>query len=225
VYLIFNEGYAAAEGQRLARVEQASEAIRLGRLLAKLMPDDAEVLGLLALMLLHDARHGARVDNSGSYLALSEQDRSRWDHLAIREGEQILRNAIRLRRPGSYQLQAAITALHLEASDAEHTDWWQIAELYGALARVSPSPVVEVNRAVAVAFAAGPSHGLALLTPLLEDPRLERYQPLYAAHAELLRQVGDREGAARAYERAIALSGNAVERGELERRLAGLDGE
>ena len=222
VYLIFNEGYAAAEGPRLARVELSSEAIRLGRLLAKLMPDDAEVLGLLALMLLHDARRGARVDASGDYLALNEQDRSRWDLGAIREGQRLLEAAIRLRRPGSYQLQAAITALHVQAPDVEETDWRQIAELYGALARLSPSPVVELNRAVAVAFASGPSDGLALLAPLLDDSRLEGYQPLHAAHAELLRRAGDDVGAERAYERAIALSANAVERAELERRREGL---
>jgi RNA polymerase sigma-70 factor, ECF subfamily len=222
VYLIFNEGYAAAEGPRLAREELSSEAIRLGRLLAKLMPDDAEVLGLLALMLLHEARRGARVDASGNYLALNEQDRSRWDLGVVREGQQLLAAATRLRRPGSYQLQAAITALHVQAPDPEETDWRQIAELYGALARVSPSPVVELNRAVAVAFASGPSDGLALLARLLEDARLEHYQPLHAAHAELLRRAGDNAGAARAYERAIALSANAVERAELERRREGL---
>jgi RNA polymerase sigma-70 factor (ECF subfamily) len=222
VYLIFNEGYAAAEGDRLVRGELCGEAIRLGRLLAKLMPDDAEVLGLLALMLLHDARRAARVDDAGGYLALDEQDRSRWDAGRIREGQRTLEAAIRLRRPGSYQLQAAITALHIAAPEAEDTDWAQIAELYGALARVSPSPVVEVNRAVAVAFASGPSAGLELLAPLLEDPRLDRYQPLHAAHAELLCRVDDSKGAARAYERAIALSTNAVERAELERRVRAL---
>jgi RNA polymerase sigma-70 factor (ECF subfamily) len=219
VYLIFNEGYAATAGDRLARGELCGEAIRLGRLLARLMPDDAEVLGLLALMLLHDARRGARVDGSGRYVAFDEQDRSSWDEGRIREGQRTLEAAIRLRHPGGYQLQAAITALHVQAPDPESTDWSQIAELYGALARVSPSPVVEVNRAVAVAFASGATAGLELLAPLLADARLERYQPLHAAHAELLRRVDDRAGAARAYERAIALSANAVERAELQRRL------
>lgn len=219
VYLIFNEGYAAAEGDLLTRGELCSEAIRLGRLLAGLMPDDAEVLGLLALMLLHDARRAARVDGAGGYLPLDQQDRSLWDAGRIREGRRTLESAIRLRRPGSFQLQAAITALHIDAPDPERTDWTQIAELYGALARVSPSPVIEVNRAVAVAFASGPSAGLELLGPLLEDPRLEHYQPLHAAHAELLLRGGDRAGAARAYERSIELSANAVERAELERRL------
>jgi RNA polymerase sigma-70 factor (ECF subfamily) len=222
VYLIFNEGYAAAEGDRLVREELCDEAIRLGELLCRLMPDDAEVWGLLALMLLHDARRAARVDPSGRYVALEAQDRSLWDRERIGEGLVMLERAVRLRRPGEYQLQAAITALQIQAPAAEDTDWAQIAELYGALGRVNPSPVVELNRAVAVGLAAGPAAGLELLEPLLADPALERYQPLYAAHAELLSRAGDAEDAARAYERAIALSANDVERAELERRLRAL---
>ena len=222
VYLIFNEGYAATEGDRLVREELCDEAIRLGELLCRLMPDDAEVWGLLALMLLHDARRAARVDPSGRYVALDAQDRSLWDQDRIREGLAKLERAVRLRRPGEYQLQAAITALQIQAPDAEATDWAQIAELYGALARLNPSPVVELNRAVAVGLASGPAAGLELLEPLLGDPALERYQPLHAAHAELLSRAGDAEGAARAYERAIALTANAVERAELERRLGAL---
>jgi RNA polymerase sigma-70 factor, ECF subfamily len=222
VYLIFNEGYAATEGDRLVRAELCDEAIRLGELLSRLMPDDAEVWGLLALMLLHDARRGARVDPSGQWVALDAQDRSLWDQDRIREGLANLERAVRLRRPGEYQLQAAITALQIQAQDADATDWGQIAELYGALARLNPSPVVELNRAVAVGLASGPDAGLALLEPLLADPVLERYQPLHAAHAELLSRAGDAEGAARAYERAIALTANAVERAELERRLGAL---
>jgi RNA polymerase sigma-70 factor, ECF subfamily len=222
VYLIFNEGYAAAEGDRLVREELCSEAIRLGRLLCELMPDDAEVWGLLSLMLLHDARRAARVDPSGRYVALDEQDRSLWDRDRIADGLAKLERAVRLRRPGEYQLQAAITALQIQAPDAEATDWAQIAELYGALATLNPSPVVELNRAVAVGLASGAAVGLELLEPLLADPALERYQPLYAAHAELLSRAGDTEGAAGAYERAIALSANAVERAELERRLDAL---
>ncbi len=223
VYLIFNEGYAATAGDRLVRGELCDEAIRLGQLLSRLMPDDAEVWGLLALMLLHDARRAARVDSSGHYVALDAQDRSLWDRDRIREGLATLDRAVRLRSPGEYQLQAAITALQIEAPDAEATDWAQIAELYGALARLNPSPVVELNRAVAVGLAAGPAAGLALLQPLLGDQALERYQPLHAAHAELLSRAGDAEGAARAYERAIGLTANAVERAELERRLGALD--
>jgi RNA polymerase sigma-70 factor, ECF subfamily len=222
VYLIFNEGYAAAEGDRLVREELCSEAIRLGELLCRLMPDDAEVWGLLALMLLHDARRAARVDESGRYVALDAQDRGLWDQERIREGLARLERAVRLRRPGEYQVQAAITALQIQAPNADSTDWAQIAELYGALGRLNPSPVVELNRAVAVGLADGPAAGLELLEPLLGDPALERYQPLYAAHAELLRRAGDRESATRAYERAIALSANAVERAELERRLGAL---
>ena len=222
VYLIFNEGYAAAEGDRLVREELCDEAIRLGLLLSRLMPDDAEVWGLLALMLLHDARRAARVDPSGRWVALDAQDRSLWDQDRIREGLARLDRAVRLRRPGEYQLQAAITALHIQAPNAQATDWAQIAELYGALAQLTPSPVVELNRAVAVGLASGPAAGLALLEPLLGDPALERYQPLHAAHAELLSRAGDATAAAGAYGRAIALSANAVEREELERRLGAL---
>src|SRR5829696_7776745 len=183
------------------------------------MPDDAEVWGLLALMLLHDARRAARVDEGGRWVGLEAQDRSLWDPDRIREGLAALERAVRLRRPGEYQLQAAITALQIQAPDAETTDWAQIAELYGALARLNPSPVVELNRAVAVGLADGAAAGLALLEPLLAVSTLERYQPLHAAHAELLSRAGDAAGAAGAYERAIALSANAVERAELERRL------
>jgi RNA polymerase sigma-70 factor, ECF subfamily len=219
VYLIFNEGYAATEGDRLVRGELCDEAIRLGELLCRLMPDDAEVWGLLALMLLHDARRAARVDSSGRYVALDAQDRSLWDRDRIRHGLATLERAVRLRRPGEYQLQAAITALQIQSPHAETTDWAQIAELYGALAALNPSPVVELNRAVAVGLADGAAAGLALLRPLLAEPAVERYQPLHAAHAELLIRAGDAAGAARAYQRAIALSANDVERVELERRL------
>ena len=191
VYLIFNEGYVASEGDRLVREELCEEAIRLGELLSQLMPDDAEVAGLLALMLLHDARRAARVDAAGRWVALDAQDRSRWDQARLRAGLAQLERAVRLRRPGEYQLQAAITAVHIQAPDAQSTDWAQIATLYGALAQLSRSPVVELNRAVAVGFADGPAAGLALLEPLLGDPRLERYQPLHAAHAELLARADD----------------------------------
>jgi RNA polymerase sigma-70 factor (ECF subfamily) len=222
VYLIFNEGYAASAGDQLVRGELCSEAIRLGELLSQLMPDEAEVWGLLALMLLHDARRTARVDDEGRYVTFDQQDRSTWDRGQIGEGLQALERATRLRRPGEYQLQAAITALHIQGSDAGATDWEQIAELYGVLARLRPSPVVELNRAAAVGFAAGPQAGLELLQPLLGDPALDGYQPLHATQADLLRRAGDLAGAAVAYERAIALSNNAVERAELERRLEAL---
>jgi RNA polymerase sigma-70 factor, ECF subfamily len=172
------------------------------------------VRGLLALMLLHDSRRSARVDEHGRYLAIGEQDRSRWDQARIREGMLALERSVRLRRPGQYPLQAAITVLQMD----EEPDWRWIAELYGALAKLTPTAVVELNHAVAVGFAEGPQAGLELLSPLLRDAALERYQPLHAAHAELLKRAGDRDGAAGAYETAIKLSANAVERAELERR-------
>jgi RNA polymerase sigma-70 factor (ECF subfamily) len=222
VYLIFNEGYSASEGDRLVRDELCSEAVRLGRLLCELMPEDAEVWGLLALMLLHDARRAARVDASGRYVTLDEQDRTLWDRGRLDEGMRALQRAVRFGRPGQYQLQAAIIASHIQAPDADATDWVRIAELYGALAKLSPSPVVELNYAAAVGFAAGAEAGLRLLEPLLGDPALERYQPLYAAYAELLKRAGDVSGAARAYQRAIDLSANVVERAELHRRLSTL---
>jgi RNA polymerase sigma-70 factor, ECF subfamily len=155
-------------------------------------------------------------------VALAEQDRSDWDAGRIREGLRTLEAALRRRHPGPYQLQAAIAALHLQTGEDGEPDWEAIAELYGALGRLSPSPVVELNRAVAVAFSSGPRAGLELLAPLLADKHLEAYQPLHAAHAELLRRAGDRAGAAQAYARAIALSTNDVERAELERRRAAL---
>jgi len=210
VYLVFNEGYAASAGERLVRDDLCAEAIRLGRLLARLMPDDAEAAGLLALMLIHDARRPARVDDAGRYVALPDQDRARWDGDRLAEGRAQLDRGLRLRRPGPYQLQAAIASLHCEAE----VDWPQIAELYLMLGRLAPSPVVEVNRAVALGMAGDPQAGLDALDGL----DLDRYQPYHAARAELLRRSGDRTGADGAYARAIELSANAVERAELERR-------
>ena len=151
-------------------------------------------------------------------MPLGDQDRSRRDPDRLAEGLRALERSVRLRRPGEYGLQAAITALHIQAADLEEADWGQIAELYGALVKLNPSPVVELNRVAAVGFAGGPEEGLELIQPLLEDPALDRYQPLHATHAELLQRAGDRAGAERAYERAIALSANEVERSELERR-------
>jgi RNA polymerase sigma-70 factor, ECF subfamily len=216
VYLIFNEGYAATAGNELIRTELCAEAIRLGQLFAQLMPTDAEVWGLLALMLLHDARREARTGPFGQYVPFDRQDRSAWSPSRIREGLQALNTAIRLNSIGEYQLQAAIMAAHMEASPG--TDWPRIAELYGALSKLNPSPVIEINRATAVGFAVGARAGLELLQPLLHDPALAQYQPLHAAHAELLRREGDFAAAATAYERAVALSENAVERAELQRR-------
>jgi RNA polymerase sigma-70 factor (ECF subfamily) len=222
VYLIFNEGYVATEGAQLVRHDLCDEAVRLGLLLALLLPDDAEVLGLLALMLLHDSRRAARTNPDGRYMTLDEQDRSLWHRDRIAEALRMLDRALRLRRPGEYQLQAAITALHIQGSDADSTDWTQIAELYGALADLTPTAVVELNRAAAVGFANGPQAGLDLLAPLLAEPSLERYQPLHATHADLLRRIGDRTGAAQAYRHAIDLTANSVQRAELERRLPSL---
>jgi RNA polymerase sigma-70 factor, ECF subfamily len=220
VYLIFNEGYSAAAGDRLVRGELCAEAIRLGRLLARLVPDDPETLGLLALMLLQDARRGARVAGDGSYVALDRQDRALWDRGRIAEGTRALDEALAQRAPGPYQLQAAIAALHATAPTAGATDWAQIAMLYAELDRRTPSPVVRINRAAALAFAGSAEAGLTLLEPLIGDPRLAGYAPLHAAHAELLRRVDAPDAAAAAYERAIAASANAVERAELERRRA-----
>jgi RNA polymerase sigma-70 factor (ECF subfamily) len=214
IYLVFNEGYAATAGDRLVREELCSEAIRLGRLLAELMPDDAETAGLLALMLIHDARRAARIDDAGDYVALPDQDRDRWDAERLAAGRAQLDRALRLRRPGPYQVEAAIASLHCEPV----VDWPQVAELYAMLGKLAPSPVVEVNRAVALGMAGDPSAGLEALAAL----DLDRYQPFHAARAELLRRSGDRSGAGAAYTRAIELSANAVERAELERRRASL---
>jgi RNA polymerase sigma-70 factor, ECF subfamily len=222
IYLVFNEGYAAREDDRLVRTELCDEAIRLGRLLATLMPDDAETAGLLALMLLHDSRRSARTDADGRYVSLPDQDRSRWDAARIEEGTRTLDRALRLRRPGPYQLQAAIAALHATAPTADDTDWPQIAALYGRLSCHTRSPVVQVNRAVAVGMAHGPRAGLGVLDALQDDPRLAGYQPFHAARADLLRRAGDAPAAAAAYGRAIELSTNAVERHELERRRSSL---
>jgi RNA polymerase sigma-70 factor (ECF subfamily) len=223
VYLIFNEGYSASAGDRLTRGELCGEAIRLGRLLVELMPGEADAWGLLALMLLHDARRAARTA-TGGYVELADQDRSLWDHAQIAEGLRALERAVRFRRPGQYQLQAAITALHIQAADPDATNWAQIADLYAALGRLSPSAVVEVNRAAAVGFAEGPQAGLELLRPLLANPALQHYQPLHATHAELLNRAGDRLAAAHAYHQAITLTQNAVARAELQRRLDALTG-
>ena len=224
VYLIFNEGYSASGGDNLLRADPCSEALRLGRLLADLLPDDAEVWGLLSLMQLHPARRDARVDAAGRYVALADQDPAQWDADLLRAGQTSLDHAVGLRRPGPYQLQAAITALHVQGAEEDGTDWVQIAALYRALAAHTPSAVVEVNRAAAISFADGPAAGLRALAPLLSDPALDRYQPLHATHADMLRRAGNPAAAAHAYRRAIELSTNAVERTELLRRLHELSG-
>jgi RNA polymerase sigma-70 factor, ECF subfamily len=219
VYLIFNEGYAASAGDQLVRADLCAEALRLGRLLSQLLPGDAEVWGLLALMELHEARRPARVDADGRYVSLLDQDTSRWDRDRLLAGRTALDRALRLRRPGPYQIQAAITALHIEGVATGTTDWAQIAGLYDTLAALDSSAVTRVHRAAAVGFATGPLDGLRELAPLLELPALRSYQPLYATQADLLRRAGDPSGAAMAYRRAIELTDNAVERAELRRRL------
>jgi RNA polymerase sigma-70 factor (ECF subfamily) len=215
LYLVFNEGYVAAAGDRLMREDLCAEAIRLARLVASLMPDEAEAAGLLALMLLLDGRREARTGPGGRPLAPPEQDRARFDDGRLDAGRAELTRALALRRPGPYQLQAAIAELHTE----DPVDWPQVAALYGALARLDPSPVVAVNRAVAVGMAGDPRGGLALLDAA---PGLDAYQPLHAARAELLRRAGDHDDADAAYARAIALSHNAPQRDELARRRARL---
>ena len=219
IYLIFNEGYAATSGDTLTRHELCAEAIRLGRVLVALLPaqGSAETRGLLSLMLLHDSRRETRLNEAGELVLLEEQDRTRWDRAKIREGIRVLDEALALHAPGPYQVQAAISALHAEAPTAETTDWRQIAALYGTLAAMTPSAVVEVNRAVAVAMAWGAEAGLARLQRL--GSQADDYYPYHAARADLLRRTKQREQAAEAYGRALALCGNSAERAYLQRRL------
>jgi RNA polymerase sigma-70 factor, ECF subfamily len=220
LYLIFNEGYSATAGDELIRRELCSEAIRLGRALSSLMPDEPEVLGLLALMLLQDSRREARVDAIGAVVLLEDQNRSRWDAEEIGEGKELVDRALRRRRRGPYQIQAAIAALHASASRAVETDWRQIAALYTELSRMTRSPVVELNRAVAVAMAEGPEHGFEIVERLRASGELDGYRLLHATTADLLRRLGRFDEAAVAYERALEQTSNRTEREFLERRLA-----
>jgi RNA polymerase sigma-70 factor, ECF subfamily len=216
LYLVFNEGYSASGGRKLIRADLCAEAIRLAKLLAVLMPDEAEVLGLLALMLFHDARREARSAADGSLVLLDEQDRSRWNRARIDEGLRVLEAASALRVTGPYQLQAAIGAVHCRAARPEDTDWRAIATLYEQLAALTPSPIVELNRAVAVAMAEGPARGLELVDAL---EGLEHYRLLHSTRADLLRRLERRAEAAAAYQRALELTTNETERDFLERRL------
>jgi RNA polymerase sigma-70 factor (ECF subfamily) len=223
LYLIFNEGYDATSGDELVRHDLCAEAIRLARVLTTLMPDEPETMGLLALMLLHDARRLARVGPSGEIILLEDQDRSLWDTTRIGEGRDLVERAFRMRRPGPYQMQAAIAALHDEAASPDATDWPQILALYDALARSTRSPVVELNRAVAVAMVRGPAEGLGLMDRLAVT--LDAYPYLHAARADLLRRLERFDEAAAAYRRAVALTTNAPERSFLTGRLSDLGGD
>ena len=218
VYLIFNEGHTASTGERLVREDLSAEAIRLGRLLAALLPDEPEVQGLLALMLLVESRRGSRVHTDGSLVLLADQDRSRWDRNLIDEGRQIVRRCLRWNQPGPYQIQAAINAVHADARTVAETDWRQIVALYDQHMAIAPSPVVALNRAVAVAEVDGPGAALALV----ENSRLDGYYVFHAIRADLLRRLGRTADAVAAYDAAIALTENSAERSFLDARRRSL---
>jgi RNA polymerase sigma-70 factor, ECF subfamily len=219
VYLLFNEGYSATAGADLIRQNLSAEAIRLGRVLARLLPEP-EVLGLLALMLMHDARRAARLDADGDIVTLEDQDRGAWDAASISEGVAVLEGALRHDQPGPYQVQAAIAACHVTAARAADTDWAQIARLYGQLARFLPTPVVELNRAVAVGMADGPAAGLPLVEALEASGKLTGYHLLPATKADLYRRLGRADLAAACYREALGLASTDAERRYLSRRLA-----
>jgi RNA polymerase sigma-70 factor (ECF subfamily) len=219
IYLVFSEGYAASAGADLIRHGLCDEGIRLARLVVELLPEEAEARGLLALMLLQDSRRTARLGPEGELVLLEDQDRTGWDRTRIAEGRAELDRALRAGPPGAYRLQAAIAAEHADARAWADTDWPRIAALYGDLARLLPSPVVEVNRAVAVGFADGPAAGLAVIDGVADDPRLARSHVLPATRADLLRRLGHRDEAAHAYRTALSRVGTSAERAFLERRL------
>ncbi|MEV5279306.1 sigma-70 family RNA polymerase sigma factor [Streptomyces sp. NPDC052811] len=220
VYLIFNEGYAASSGERLVREDLCAEAVRLGRLLVELMPDEPEALGLLALMLLTEARRTSRTTQDGDLVLLADQDRTRWDRELIVQGQELVRRCLRRNRPGPYQILAAINAVHSDAGSAAATDWHQIRALYDQLLALAPTPVVALNRAVAVAETQGPAEALALVDALA----LDTYHLFHATRADLLRRLGRSEEAARAYRSALDRTGNAAEQAFLKRQLEELGG-
>jgi RNA polymerase sigma-70 factor (ECF subfamily) len=224
VYLVFNEGYDASAGDELIRRDLCAEAIRLARIVAGLLPGEPEALGLLALLLLTDARRPARLGPGGKLVRLEDQDRALWDTARIAEGMSLVERALRMGRVGPYQLQAAIAAVHDEAPDASTTDWPQILGLYEVLVRVAPSPVVALNRAVAVAQVRGPEAGLAAVEGLAGDPAMDGYRFYHATRADLLRRLGRTAEAAAAYDRALALVPNEPERVFLEARRAAMIG-
>ena len=224
LYLLFNEGYSASAGEQVRRGDLTAEAIRLARLLAALMPDEPEAVGLLALMLLHDARSAARLDHDGELVTLEDQDRSRWNATEIAEGLGMLDGTLRRGPAGPYQLQAAIAACHVRAATAADTDWAQIAVLYGELRRLVPSAVVDLNRAVAIAMASGPAAGLALVDDLAARGVLPAYYLLPATRADLLRRLDRRDEAAASYRQALSLVPTEPERRFLQRRLAEVGG-
>ena len=219
IYLIFNEGYSATAGDSLVRKELCAEAIRLGRTLCELLPREAENLGLLALMLLHDSRSDARTNSKNELVLLEEQDRSLWRREQIEEGLKLVEQALRMQRVGIYQLQAAIAAVHAQAATPQQTDWAEIAALYQELRRLSPTPIVELNYAVAVALSAGLEKGLTLIDQLEASGALDRYYLFHAARADLLRRLERKQEAMDAYEKAIALVTNRVEEAYLRQRL------
>ncbi len=221
VYLVFNEGYSATAGDALTRPDLSAEAIRLGRLLVELLPEP-EAIGLLALMLLHDARRTARTSPGGEIILLDAQDRTLWNRAQIAEGVALVERALSSRRAGPYGLQAAIAALHAEARDASTTDWPQIAGLYDVLIRIDPSPVVELNRAAAIAMRDGPEAGIALIDAILSRGDLADYHLAFSAKADLCRRLGRTADAITAYERALALTTQTPERRFIEGRLAEL---
>ncbi|HET9285373.1 MAG TPA: RNA polymerase sigma factor [Candidatus Angelobacter sp.] len=219
IYLIFNEGYSATLGESLVRRELCAEAIRLGRTLCELLPNEPENLGLLALMLLHDSRRAARMDKQGRLVTLEDQDRSLWDQERIHEGVALLNKALRMRQAGVYQLQAAISAIHAEAASPAETDWHEIAGIYQELMRLAPSPIVALNHAVAVAMSDGLETGLAQIDKVGASGELEQYHLFHAARADILRRLGRRTESAKAYAAALRLATNQVEKNYLQERL------